>query len=71
MNSFLIWDKYDNTYKTVVDIKEVNQLQEVINAMANEIYMIAIKDNGNHFNTAEEVIEYFTNKAKEDIKEWN
>ena len=41
MNSFLIWDKYDNTYKTVVDIKEVNQLQEVINAMANEIYMIA------------------------------
>lgn len=69
MNSFLIWDKYDNTYKTVVDIKEVNQLQEVINAMANEIYMIAIKDNGNHFNTAEEVIEYFTNKAEEDIKE--
>lgn len=69
MNSFLIWDKYDNTYKTVVDIKEVNQLQEVINAMANEIYMIATKDNGNHFNTAEEVIEYFTNKAKEDIKE--
>lgn len=69
MNSFLIWDKYDNTYKTVVDIKEVNQLQEVINAMANEIYMIAIKDNGNHFNTAEEVIEYFTNKVEEDIKE--
>lgn len=66
MNSFLIWDKYDNTYKTVVDIKEVNQLQEVINAMANEIYMIAIKDNGNHFNTAEEVIEYFTNKVEED-----
>lgn len=66
MNSFLIWDKYDNTYKTVVEIKEVNQLQEVINAMANEIYMIAIKDNGNHFNTAEEVIEYFTNKVEED-----
>lgn len=68
MNSFLIWDKYDNTYKTVVDIKEVNQLQEVINAMANDIYMIAIKDNGNHFNTAEEVIEYFTNKVEESEK---
>ena len=74
MNSFLIWDKYDNTYKTVVDIKEVlSELEKedkIIKLMAEELadwYM----DNraSNRTIDVQYVIEKFTNKAEEDIKE--
>lgn len=61
MNSFLIWDKYDNTYKTVVDIKEVNQLQEIINLMAEHIKEGC--DFDNRIQTKQQILEYFTNKA--------
>lgn len=67
MNSFLIWDKYDNTYKTVVDIKEVNQLEEIINLMVEHIKEGC--DFDNRIQTKQQILEYFTNKAKEDIKE--
>lgn len=47
-------------------IEEVKKQQKIINDMANEIYITAVKDNGTHFSTEQEIIDYFTNKVEED-----
>lgn len=53
----------------VVELKYYKKLVKIINEMANEIYITAIRDDGTHFSTRQEVIDYFTNKVGEDIKE--
>lgn len=51
MKEMLMWDKYDNKYRTVVDVEEVKQLQaeldkkdKIINEMAKEIHRNNIFD---------------------------
>lgn len=49
----------------VVELKYYKKLVKIINEMANEIYITAIRDDGTHFSTRQEVIDYFTNKYEE------
>ena len=44
----------------------IEKKDKIINEMANEIYITAIRDEGTHFSTSQEVIDYFTNKVEED-----
>lgn len=44
---------------------EIKKKDKIIDAMANEIYIEITKPDGNHFNTVEEVKEYFENLVKE------
>ena len=45
--------------------EEIDKKDKIINDMANEIYITAIRDDGTHFSTSQEVIKYFTNKVEE------
>ena len=44
---------------------ELDKKEKIINDMAREIYITAVKDNGQHFITEQEVIDHFTNKYEE------
>lgn len=50
---------------TEIERIEANQ---IINKMANEIYITAVKDNGTHFSTEQEVIDYFKNLVEKENK---
>lgn len=45
-------------------LNELDNNDKIINAMANEIYITAIRDDGTHFSTSQEVIDYFTKKVE-------
>lgn len=53
------------TFKIEELENKLDKQEKIIKLMANEIYITAIRDDGTHFSTKQEVIEYFTNKVEE------
>lgn len=45
--------------------KEIEKLNKIINLMAGDIWIECVKENGRHFDTEEEVIEFYMKKEME------